>query len=150
MQMFQQTGLMVSFMQRIIWMDELSLEAQCHMIISMFARHFHLYVRGTLLVVEVSGAIWVSWYLGQSQTDKNTESTATPPNTNTQCGLFCSSMQLQICQRTNNKEYPHSNSSKFQMFIVVWISVLRSASNEEEDRSIAIQLVNLDEQFLCL
>ena len=111
MQIFQQTGL-VSFMQRIIWMDELSLEAQCHMIISMFARHFHLYVRGTLLVVEVSGAIWVSWYLGQSQTDKNTESTATPPTTNTQWWLFCSSMLLQICQRTNKKEHPHSNSSK--------------------------------------
>ena len=74
-------------------------EAQFHMIISMFARHFHLYVRGTLLVVQVSGAIWVSWYLGQSQTDKNTESTATPLNTNTQCWLFCSSMLLQTCQR---------------------------------------------------
>ena len=91
------------FMQRIIWMDELSFKAQFHMIISMFARHFHLYVRGTLLVVQVSGAIWVSWYLGQSQTDKNTESTATPPTTNTQWWLFCSSMLLQICQRTNKK-----------------------------------------------
>ena len=74
------------------------------MIICMLARHFHLYVRGTLLVVQVSGAIWVSWYLGQSQTDKNTESTATPPNTYTQCWLFCSSKLLQIYQRTNKKE----------------------------------------------
>ena len=56
--------------------------------------------------------IWVSWYLGQSQTDKNTESTATPPNTNTQCWLFCSSKLLQIYQRTNKKERPHSYSSK--------------------------------------
>ena len=118
------------------------------MIISMFARHFHLYVWGTLLVVEVSGAIWVSWYLGQSQTDKNTESTATPPTTNTQWWLFCSSMLLQICQRTNKKEHPHSNSSKSKCSLLC--EFLRSASNEEEDRSIAIPFVNLNEQFLCL
>ena len=99
-------------------------------------------------MVEVSGAIWVSWYLGQSQTDKNTESTATPPTTNTQCGLFCSSMLLQICQRTNKKNIhiqivPNSKCSLLCEFI-------RYASNEEEDRSIAIPFVNLNEQFLCL
>ena len=99
-------------------------------------------------MVEVSGAIWVSWYLGQSQTDKNTESTATPPNTNTQCGFSCSSRQLQIFQRTNKKERPPSNSSKFKCSLLC--EFIRYASNEEEDRSIAIPFVNLNEQFLCL